>query len=91
MQRLLLRVWDSFELPANPLDQLIELLGGTDKVPFTPNIQRCGSRIGYHGEGSFMKRRALLTKRQRIQHLHSTEYLHRWGKVHMSRLAMPCK
>lgn len=29
---MLLRLWDAVELPANPLDQLTELLGGTDKV-----------------------------------------------------------
>lgn len=29
---MLLRLWDAMELPANPLDQLTELLGGTDKV-----------------------------------------------------------
>ena len=32
----LLRLWDAFELPANPLDQLTELLGGTDKVSTGP-------------------------------------------------------
>ena len=32
IQRLLLRLWASFELPANALDQLTELLGGKEAI-----------------------------------------------------------
>ena len=32
IRNMLLRLWASFELPANPLDQLVELMGGPDKV-----------------------------------------------------------
>ena len=32
IRAMLLRLWQSFELPANPLDQLTELLGGADRV-----------------------------------------------------------
>ena len=32
IRTMLLRLWQSFELPANPLDQLTELLGGANRV-----------------------------------------------------------
>ena len=32
IRTMLLRLWQSFELPANPLDQLTEMLGGADRV-----------------------------------------------------------
>ena len=42
---VLLRLWDAFELPPNPLDHLTELLGGPDQVqkqsPQLPALWPC--------------------------------------------------
>ena len=42
---VLLRLWDAFELPPNPLDHLTELLGGPDQVrkqsPQLPALSSC--------------------------------------------------
>ena len=37
---VLLRLWDAFELPPNPLDHLTELLGGPDQVRKLDSAER---------------------------------------------------
>lgn len=37
---VLLRLWDAFELPPNPLDHLTELLGGPDQVQKLNSAER---------------------------------------------------
>ena len=47
---VLLRLWDAFELPPNPLDHLTELLGGPNQVqrPQLTGLASCTSPVDVH-------------------------------------------